>query len=234
MSRAVVLAISLMLAAGARAGELTIDYKGSPPLKGTFALKKAVLRPFEFSQSRPALAYTRLEVWFTNADIDVCAAGDIRNLARIPLQSKDEFILVWQTVGPGFIGEVSAERKAASDTFYAAFLASRWPEVDGAPMEFRLGSMTKPLASKYVIDVTSTKIVSLWSTLKSMWIVHHAGAPKGRWEDWHFDGAAFVRPGSAGPVFEFHTNSKPLAVDGVVEVTERCAPGTDAKYWQDR
>jgi hypothetical protein len=207
------------------------------------ALNRVMLRRVRFAPIKKdvRIGYLKVELWFTNTDIDACTQPELGEIPDFPLSSDTSFVLVWQG---GDLGKL----ENLHQTFLGSTVfAESWKESGKRPIvlvwstaslkqirelfpteavnlagivEMRYQDMTLlPQGSKTVPD----SLTLAWIMNHSQWAVFHREAKNGR-QDGVASSSVKVSKGAPAPMVEFFGRPRSVGISGALPPIQVC-PG---------
>jgi hypothetical protein len=206
------------------------------------ALNRVVLRRARFAPitKDARIGYLKVELWFTNTDIDACAQPELGEIADFPLSSDTSFVLVWQG------GDLGKPENLPQTFLGSTVFAESWKEVNSKPVvlvwstsgraQLRDLFQGQPVELAGVIEHSFQRMTLVpkgipsasdgltfgWVMNHSRWAVFHQAVKGGRQDE--MSSSSVKLSNGAPPVVEFFGPPRAAGVAGTLAPIHLC-PG---------
>ena len=219
------------------------------------SLKQISLRRVRYAPIRRDQrgAYLKIEVWFTNADIDACAQPEIGEISDFSFSSDSSFVLVWQG------GDLGKPEDLSQTFLGSTVFAESWKESRNMPIVLvwstsslrdlreifpdqavNLAGVIEQKYQNLTILPKDTKSVPenrtfAWIMNHSSWTVFHSQAKNGRYNE-DFSLPVKVSKGVSSPVVEFFGRPRSVGVAGRLPPLHLCPGVLEERrhFWFDK
>lgn len=236
--------------------KIWVEFKDSAAYKTgrEVELKTVVVRRTMKSVPKEWIEYAKVEVWMSNAELDVCALPELGDVTSLPLASDEDFVLVWEGASSaprrGVYSETPVAQALFSDTWLEAYgkpIVLLWWQ--GAPVEYSIRGLLGDVSfvaqtaggQRQRIEIKGAEGPTLVRTMPlGNWFFYHSAAKAQRHRERSFDFVAMhklegqARMRFSGSKARGIGGSKKLYVQGEVPITKICPQiNEDKRFWLD-
>ena len=241
----------------AAAGTMQVRIPAAPLYKEgrDVALNRVSLRRVRFAPTKKdaRIGYLKIELWFTNTEIDACTQPELGEIADFPLSSDTGFVLVWQGGNLGKLEDLQ-------QTFLGSTVfAESWKESRNRPIVLVWSTASlkqirelfpgEPVKLAGIVEMSYQDMTLLpqgiksvpdsltlaWIMNHSQWTVFHREAKNGR-QDEVSSSTVKVSKGAPTPVIQFFGRPRSAGVTGTLPPIHLCPGIVEERrhFWFDK